>query len=75
MGRPISNPFLHFQEVEQIVKQTKKYFLNKSPQRGELPRYGANSCAGATGTAYATVALVPNEQHIGNVLITLTGLS
>lgn len=80
MGSPISNPwvslfehFLNFQEVDQMVDQTKKYFVNKNPQPGELPRYEASSWTGATGTAYATVAVVPNEQHMGNVLI-LQGL-
>jgi hypothetical protein len=80
MGSPISNPwvslfehFLNFQEVDQMADQTQKYFLNKDPRPGELARYEASSWTGATGTAYATMALVPNEQHIGNVLI-LQGL-
>jgi len=80
MGSPISNPwvslfdhFLNFQEVDQMADQTQKYFLNKHPRPGELERYEASSWTGATGTAYATMALVPNEQHIGNILI-LQGL-
>ena len=80
MGSPISNPwvslfehYLNFQEVDQIANQSQKYFLNKHPRPGELERYEATSWTGATGTAYATIALIPNEQHIGNVLI-LQGL-
>ncbi len=80
MGSPTSNPwvslfehFLNFQEVDQMIEHNQKYFLNKRPRPGELPRYEGISWAGVTGTAYATVALVPNEQHTGNILI-LQGL-
>jgi hypothetical protein len=80
MGSPTSNPwvslfehFLNFQEVEDLSGSNKKYFLNRNPQAGELPRYDGIRETGATGMAYATVALVPNEQHAGNVLI-LQGL-
>ena len=77
MGSPIVDPwvslfqpYLNFQEDDELVSRGEKYFLNRSPRPGERERYRWSY---NTGISYGTIALVPNEQHNGNVLI-LQGL-
>jgi hypothetical protein len=79
IGSPTSNPwvslfehFLNFQEVDEM-ENGHKFFLNRDPQPDELQRYEGIQKSGTTGLAYATIALVPNEQHVGSILI-LQGL-
>lgn len=80
IGSPVSNPwvsrfykFLNFQEVDELGKTYRKYFVNKNPLPGESESYTGLSRSGENGLAYATLALVPNERQNGNVMI-LQGL-
>lgn len=81
IGSPVSNPwasvfqhYLNFREVDLMVDQGEKYFLNQTPQPGEQARYSEKPDAAASGgVVYATISLVPNERHNGNVLL-LQGL-
>jgi hypothetical protein len=80
IGSSISNPwtsvfehFLNFREVDETLQHGYKYFTNTHPQKGEMPRYQGISAGDRNGLAYASIALVPNEQRNGNLLL-LQGL-
>lgn len=80
VGSPGSNPWvslfqdrLNFREAEGRVGQSPKMFVNTKPLPGELPQYEGLRRTGAVGEDYATIALLPNITHDGNVLI-LQGL-
>ena len=80
IGSPISNPwasvfehFLNFREIDETPQHGYKYFANRNPQPGELARYQGISTGDKNGIAYASIALVPNEQRSGNLLL-LEGL-
>ena len=77
MGSPIVNPwvslfqdYLNFKEDDELVSKGEKYFLNRKPLPGEAPSYRWSP---AGGVSYGTIALLPGENHNGNVLI-LQGL-
>ncbi|HEV2176369.1 MAG TPA: hypothetical protein VGW33_04095 [Terriglobia bacterium] len=80
LGSPGSNPWvemfqdrLNFEEREGVVGEGRKFFLNKQPAPGEQKTYEGLRWTGKAGTDYADIALLPNEQHKGEVLI-LQGL-
>lgn len=80
IGSPGSNPWvslfqdrLNFHESEARVGQSAKMFVNTKPLAGELPGYEGLRSTGAVGEDYATISLLPNLTHDGNVLI-LQGL-
>jgi hypothetical protein len=80
IGSPASNPWvslfqskLNFRESERIVGNSAKAFVNTSPLPGEKARYEGLRWTGTMGEDYATIALLPNVTHDGNVL-TLQGL-
>lgn len=80
IGSPISNPwasvfehFLNFREIDDTPRHGNKYFANRDPQPGELSRYEGISTGAKNGIAYASLALVPNEEHSGSLLL-LQGL-
>jgi len=80
LGSPGSNPWvqlfqerLNFQEQEGRVGEGPKFFANKHPLPGEQKTYEGLSWTGRAGTDYADIALLPNPQHRGEVLI-LQGL-
>lgn len=80
IGSPASNPWvslfqskLNFRESEGIVGNSAKAFVNTSPLPGEKARYEGLRWTGTMGEDYATIALLPNVTHDGNVL-TLQGL-
>lgn len=80
LGSPASNPWvqlfqqrLNFQEQEGRVGEGPKFFSNKHPLPGEQKTYEGLRWTGTAGTDYADIALVPNEEHKGGVLI-LQGL-
>lgn len=80
IGSPASNPWaflfqnrLNFREGESAVGDSVKFFVNTSPQPGEQARYEGLRWTGTLGEDYATIALLPNNTHDGNVLI-LQGL-
>lgn len=79
IGSPISNPWvglfadkLNFQVVEDRVGG-RMYFRNKNPLPGEQHTYEGLPRTGSAGEEYATIALVPNNNGRGDVLI-LQGL-
>jgi hypothetical protein len=80
IGSPISNPwasvfehFLNFREIDETPQHGNKYFANRDPKPGELSRYEGISTGAKNGIAYASLALVPNEQRSGSLLL-LQGL-
>jgi hypothetical protein len=80
LGSPASNPWvelfqdrLNFQEQEGRVGEGPKVFVNKRPRPGEQRTYEGLRWTGTAGTDYADIALLPNPQHDGYVLI-LQGL-
>jgi hypothetical protein len=82
LGSPGSNPWvqlfqerLNFQEQEQEgrVGEGPKFFSNKHPLPGEQKTYEGLRWTGTAGTDYADIALLPNEDRKGEVLI-LQGL-
>jgi hypothetical protein len=80
LGSPASNPwvqlfqeYLNFQEREGRVGEGPKFFANKHPLPGEQKTYEGLRWTGIAGTDYADIALLPNPQHNGEVLI-LQGL-
>ena len=80
IGSPGSNPWvslfqdkLNFRESESAVGKSVKAFVNTTPLPGEKSRYEGLRWTGSVGEDYATIALVPNSTHDGNVLI-LQGL-
>lgn len=80
IGSPGSNPWvslfqdrLNFRESESEVGKSAKAFVNTNPLPGEKPRYEGLRWTGSVGEDYATITLLPNATHDGNVLI-LQGL-
>jgi hypothetical protein len=80
IGSPGSNPWvslfqdrLNFRESESEVGKSAKAFVNTNPLPGEKPRYEGLRWTGSVGEDYATITLLPNPTHDGNVLI-LQGL-
>jgi hypothetical protein len=80
VGSSVSNPwvsmfehYMNFREVDETLERGEKYFLNKKPLPGEDARYKGMPWGSNSGTAYASIVLVPNEQQTGSVLI-LQGL-
>jgi hypothetical protein len=80
IGSPASNPWvslfqdrLNFRETESEVGKSVKAFVNTNPLPGEKPRYEGLRWTGSVGEDYATITLLPNATHDGNVLI-LQGL-
>ncbi len=80
LGSPGSNPWvqlfegrLNFQETEGAVGESPKAFLNKDPRPGEKKTYEGLRFTGATGEDYADIALLPNNEREGSILI-LQGL-
>lgn len=80
IGSPGSNPWvslfhdrLNFRETESEVGKSAKAFVNTNPLPGEKPRYEGLRWTGSVGEDYATITLLPNPTHDGNVLI-LQGL-
>jgi hypothetical protein len=80
LGSPASNPWvqlfqqrLNFQEQEGRVGEGPKFFSNKHPLPGEPATYECLRWTGTAGTDYADIALLPNQEDKGGVLI-LQGL-
>jgi hypothetical protein len=80
IGSPGSNPWvtllqdkLNFRESEGVVGKSAKAFVNKNPLSGEQSEYVGLRWTGSVGEDYATISLLPNATHDGNVLI-LQGL-
>jgi len=80
IGSPGSNPWvslfqdrLNFRETEGRVGESAKMFVNAKPLHGEQAQYVGLRWTGSVGEDYATIALLPNPTHDGNVLI-LQGL-
>ncbi len=80
IGSPSSNPWvslfqnrLNFQESEGTVGDSAKAFVNTHPLPGEQQRYEGLRSTGSVGEDYATIALLLNNTHDGNILI-LQGL-
>jgi hypothetical protein len=80
VGSPGSNPWvslfqdrLNFRESEQEVGNSIKAFVNTNPLSGEQSRYEGLRWTGSVGEDYATISLLPNPTHDGNILI-LQGL-
>lgn len=80
IGSPGSNPWvslfqdrLNFRESEEEVGKSAKAFVNTNPLPGEKLRYEGLRWTGSVGEDYATIALLPNSTHDGNILI-LQGL-
>jgi hypothetical protein len=76
IGSPGSNPWvslfqnkLNFRESEAIVGNSVKAFVNSNPLPGEKDRYEGLRWTGSMGEDYATIALLPNVTHDGNVLV------
>lgn len=80
LGSPGSNPWVHlfedrlnFVETEGEVGEGRKAFLNKAPLPGEQKTYVGLRWTGTAGEDYAAIALLPNAEPRGSVLI-LQGL-
>lgn len=80
IGSPSSNPWvslfegrLNFVEREGVVGKSRKWFLNRKPRLGEQATYKGLPWTGDSGEAYASIAILPNEDDNGRVLI-LQGL-
>jgi hypothetical protein len=76
IGSPGSNPWvslfqnkLNFRESEAIVGNSVKAFVNSNPLPGEKDRYEGLRWTGSMGEDYATISLLPNVTHDGNVLV------
>lgn len=75
VGASSSNPWvqlyddaLNFQVVDHL--SSREYgIVNRVPQAGEQNRYGITAPTGTSGEDYATVALLPNREGNGKVLI------
>jgi hypothetical protein len=75
IGSAGSNPWvsllqdkLNFHESEAIVGESAKVFVNKDPLPGEKPQYEGLRWTGSVGEDYATISLLPNATHDGDVL-------
>lgn len=80
IGSPGSNPWTalfqdrtNFREAEGEVGKSEKTFVNTKPMPGEQAVYQGLQSTGTMGEDYATITLLPNASHDGNVLI-LQGL-
>ncbi|MGH9455543.1 MAG: hypothetical protein ACRD2O_16405 [Terriglobia bacterium] len=80
LGSPGSNPWvllfknrLNFIETEDKVGESRKGFLNTHPLHGEQKIYEGLRWTGTAGEDYADIAMLPNEEHKGSILI-LQGL-
>jgi hypothetical protein len=80
IGSPSSNPWvsyfqdkLNFQEHEDVVGESQKYFENLHPRQGEQKTYQGLAFTGSSGEDYATISLLPLPNGPGSVLI-LQGL-
>jgi hypothetical protein len=80
IGSPGSNPWvtllqdkLNFRESEGVVGRSAKVFVNKNPLSDEQSEYVGLRWTGSVGEDYATISLLPNATHDGNVLV-LQGL-
>jgi hypothetical protein len=74
LGTTRANPWVELFEpklnFDFVVEQQpfRAYFRNKAPKPGERDTYVSN-LTGNTGEGYAVVALLPNLDHTGNVLL------
>ena len=75
IGSAGSNPWvnllqdkLNFHESETAVGESAKVFVNKDPLPGEKPQYEGLRWTGSVGEDYATISLLPNATHDGDVL-------
>jgi hypothetical protein len=75
IGSAGSNPWvsllqdkLNFHESEAVVGESAKVFVNKDPLPGEKPQYEGLRWTGSVGEDYATISLLPNATHDGDVL-------
>ncbi|MGH9450856.1 MAG: hypothetical protein ACRD11_09960 [Terriglobia bacterium] len=80
LGSPGSNPWvllftnhLNFIETEGEVGASQKGFLNTHPLAGEQKIYEGLRWTGTDGEDYADIAMLPNNEHNGSILI-LQGL-
>lgn len=80
LGSPGSNPWvllfkrrLNFVETEGEVGESQKGFLNTHPLPGEQKLYEGLRWTGTDGQDYADIAMLPNNEHNGTILI-LQGL-
>ena len=80
LGSPGSNPWVHlfedrlnFVETEGLVGEGRKAFQNKAPLPGEQKTYEGLRWTGTAGEDYAVIALLPNAEPKGTILI-LEGL-
>ncbi|TAM80274.1 MAG: hypothetical protein EPN47_16075 [Acidobacteria bacterium] len=80
IGSPSSNPWvsifenrLNFIETEGVVGSSRKWFLNRRPLLGEQATYEGLPWTGQSGKDYASIAMVPNRDDNGRILM-LQGL-
>lgn len=80
LGSPGSNPWvllfenrLNFVETQDVVGESQKGFFNTHPLPGEKRIYEGLRWTGTSGEDYADIAMLPNVEHNGSVLI-LQGL-
>jgi hypothetical protein len=75
VGAPRANPWVELfepkmnfaYEFDSSLRQS--LFRNKSPRAGEMPLYRNGGADGKSNDSYAVVALLPNMNKTGNVLI------
>ncbi len=75
VGSPGANPWVELFEPKMNFLYSfdttiqRPVFRNRSPQPGEAPVYMTSGADGRTNDSYAVVALLPNLNRTGNVLI------
>jgi hypothetical protein len=75
VGSPRANPWVELFEPKMNflfdfdTKVGRPFFRNRSPRNGEQAVYMTNGADGTTNDSYAVVALLPNLNRTGNVLI------